>query len=82
MSGRAATLLLVVAATTCGGPFLVIRGGRLSGEVVREPVEDWPSADHRSMELETRPSDPYPVQLNYFVRDGELYIDPGTRSRD
>ncbi len=25
---------------------------------------------------ETRPSDPYSVQLNYIVRDGKLYIDP------
>ena len=60
----------------CGGPFLVLPGGKLSGELVREPVADWSFADTAVLELETRPSDPYSVQLNYIVRDGKLYIDP------
>ena len=28
------------------------------------------------VDLETRPSDPYSVELNYIVMDGKLYIDP------
>ena len=28
------------------------------------------------MDLELSPDDPYSVTLNYFVRDGRLYIDP------
>ena len=32
-------------------------------------------------ELETRPGDPYSVQLNYVVRDGKLYLDPAEGKR-
>ena len=28
------------------------------------------------VDLETRPAEPYSVELNYMVRDGQLYIDP------
>lgn len=66
----------VVAASGCGGPFLVIPGGELSGEVVTEPVDDWSFVDSAFVDLETRPEDPYSVELNYFVVDGKLYIDP------
>ena len=60
----------------CGGPFLIIPGGELSGEVVSERVEDWSFATDHFVDLETRPEDPYSVELNYFVKQGKLYIDP------
>ncbi|MDH3685390.1 MAG: hypothetical protein OEP95_04150 [Myxococcales bacterium] len=60
----------------CGGPFLVFPGGALSGDVVSEPVTDWSFVDDSFVDLETRPSDPYSVELNYFVVDEKLYIDP------
>lgn len=60
----------------CGGPFFLIPGGQLSGEVVNEPVADWSFVTDRFVDLETRPSDPYSVEVNYFVKDGNLYIDP------
>jgi hypothetical protein len=60
----------------CGGPFLIFPGGRLSGEVVTDPVTDWSFADDRFVDLETRPGDPYSVELNYIVKDGKLYLDP------
>ena len=60
----------------CGGPFLVIPGGELSGEVVREPVTDWSFVGDTFVDLETRPDDPYSVELNYFVKQGKLYLDP------
>ena len=63
-------------AIACGGPFLVIPGGELSGEVVLEPVTDWSFASDAFVDLETRPGDPYSVELNYFVRKGQLYVDP------
>ena len=63
-------------ALACGGPFLVFPGGALSGEVVTEPVTDWSFVADRFVDLETRPDDPYSVELNYIVRDGKLYIDP------
>ncbi len=60
----------------CGGPFLVFPGGALRGEVAGEPVSDWSFADDAFIDLETRPGDPYSVELNYVVKDGRLYIDP------
>ena len=71
-----ATVILVFAATACGGPFLVFPGGALRGTVVDARVDDWSFLDATFVELETRPDDPYSVQLNYIVRDGQLYIDP------
>jgi hypothetical protein len=67
---------LVLAVAACGGPFLLIPGGELRGEVASEPVSDWSFADDQFVDLEVRPGDPYSVELNYFVRDGKLYIDP------
>ena len=67
---------LLLCSAGCGGPFLVFPGGALRGEVVSRPGSDWSFLDTRFVELETRPSDPYSVQLNYIVKDGELYIDP------
>ncbi len=64
------------AVLACGGPFLVFPGGALRGEVVSEPPTDWSFVDDRFIDLETRPEDPYSVELNYFVRDGKLYVDP------
>ncbi len=68
-------------AVACGGPFLVVPGGKLSGEEVAEPVADWSFVQDRFVDLETRPDDPYSVELNYFVRDGKLYIDPAEGRR-
>ena len=65
-----------VAALACGGPMLMIPGSSLRGEVVTEPVSDWSFASDRFVDLETRPADPYSVELNYIVRDGLLYLDP------
>lgn len=62
--------------TGCGGPVLVFPGGALSGEVVTEPIADWSFVDDAFVDLETRPGDPYSVELNYVVKDGQLYIDP------
>jgi len=60
----------------CGGPFLLIPGGELRGELVTEPVTDWSFVSDSFVDLEVRPTDPYSVELNYFVREGKLYIDP------
>ena len=65
----------------CGGPFLVFPGGELTGEVVREPVSDWSFVRDWFVDLETRPEDPYSVELNYVVRDGRLYVDPAEGRR-
>jgi len=65
----------------CGGPFLVFPGGELEGEVVEDPVTDWSFVDEPFIDLETRPSAPYSVELNYVVADGKLYIDPAEGRR-
>ena len=83
-SSRAGVLLASVALTAglaCGGPFLVFPGGELSGEVVTEPVTDWSFVTDLFLDLEVRPADPYSVELNYLVRDGQLYIDPAEGRR-
>jgi len=71
-----ASMLIVCLLLGCGGPVLVFPGGKLSGEVVTEPVADWSFVTSSFVDLETRLDDPYSVELNYFVRDGQLYIDP------
>ena len=65
----------------CGGPMLVFPGGALRGDLVTEPVADWSFVDDTFVDLETRPSDPYSVELNYVVKDGQLYIDPAEGKR-
>jgi len=69
-------LVMAVTIGGCSSPFLGLPGGKLRGEVVHEPVEDWSFADSWFLDLETRPDDPYSVELNYVVRDGKLYVDP------
>jgi hypothetical protein len=76
-TGRAGALLLLTSwLVACGGPMLMMPGGALSGEVVTEPVTDWSFVTDTFVDLETRLSDPYSVELNYIVKDGKLYIDP------
>ncbi len=74
-------LLLLPLASGCGGPFFVFPGGELRGEVVDEVPGDWSFLEARWVDLETRPSDPYSVELNYTVLEGRLYIDPAEGRR-
>ena len=75
---RTSVLLPAIAClfVACGGPLLIIPGGELSGREVSEPVTDWSFVTDNFLDLEVRPDDPYSVELNYVVRDGDLYIDP------
>ncbi len=70
--------VLAVALLACGGgPVGMFPGGALRGTVVEAPVGDWSFAeDYGTVDLETRPGDPYSVRVNFVVRDGRLYIDP------
>jgi hypothetical protein len=78
---RSAALIVLTCLLGCGGPFLLFPGGALRGEVVEQPVADWSFADDRFIDVEVRPADPYSVEINYFVRDGRLYIDPAEGRR-
>jgi hypothetical protein len=63
----------------CSGPLGPIPGGRLQGGIIRKPVTDWSfAAAYRHAQVETRPENPYSVTVNYYVADGELYLDIGT----
>ena len=79
--GLAWILVMVSTCLGCGGPIFVIPGGELAGEVVEDPVEDWSFVTDAFVDLELRPEDPYSVELNYFVRDGKLFVDPAEGRR-
>lgn len=68
-------------ATACGGPFLLLPGGALRGEVVETPVTDWSFVEASHVALEVRPTDPYSVNVGYVLRDGRLYVDPAEGRR-
>ena len=68
--------ILVLNGLGCGGPMLVFPGGTLAGSVATAPVDDWTFLTASFVDLETRPENPYSVELNYVVKDGQLYIDP------
>jgi hypothetical protein len=81
MPFRIIPYLVLGLALACGGPFTVFPGGELRGEVVTEPVSDWSFVDSWFLDLETRPEAPYSVEINYIVKDGQLYIDPAEGRR-
>ncbi len=70
------SLILIAVLSGCGGPVFIIPGGTLRGDVVSEPVTDWSFVEESFVDVEFRPDDPYSVELNYFVKQGRLYIDP------
>ena len=62
---RSIRLAFAVAALSlgCGGPVVMLPGGKLSG-TVQPPPADWAfSDDVDNIQLETRPDDPYSVNL-------------------
>ena len=77
MSIRILALLLVLATAGCNGPVLLASGGGLAGEVEASPT-DWSFAgDYGFAQLETRPEDPYSVNIAFTVLAGSLYINAG-----
>ncbi|MCB1685349.1 MAG: hypothetical protein R3E82_19565 [Pseudomonadales bacterium] len=89
-------LLLMFAVAGCAEPFIVLPGKALSGEQT-PPPEDWSKyADVEVVQLETRPEDPYSVNIwavavgpDYYIATGEdgtrwtenLTADPRVRLR-
>jgi hypothetical protein len=77
MKIRLLSLLLAGLVSACGGPLGLLPGGKLAGSV-RPPPADWATAgEYGFAELETRPEEPYSVNIAYTVLDGQLYANAG-----
>jgi hypothetical protein len=77
VSLRLLLLLLSVASAGCNGPTLLLPGGKLDGEIQPAP-SDWAFAgDYGTVQLETRPEDPYSVNIAFTVVGRRLYINAG-----
>ena len=67
--------LLIV--TGCSGPWLLLPGGALEGEVVSAPA-DWASlAPFGTVQLETDPEEPYSVNIAGMLVEGVPQINAG-----
>lgn len=78
MSARGVAGLALALATLACGPMGPVAGGRLDGELVTAPVGDWSFSDAAdTVALETKPDDPYSVNV-WAVADGaKLYVASG-----
>ena len=77
MSFRLLALPLILAALGCNGPMGLLPGGELNGGARPAPA-DWAFAgDSGIVQLETRPEDPYSVNIAFTVLGGRLYINAG-----
>lgn len=77
MTRHLLVFLTLVCLAGCSEPFIVFAGGKLSGEPEAPPA-DWSAlADEETFQLETRPNDPYSVNI-WAVGIGEdVYIGTG-----
>jgi hypothetical protein len=76
----ALTLFACVVGLAGCGPLVMIPGGRLSGEVQPVPV-DWSFSDAvETVQLETRPSDPYSVNIWGVGVGPDFYVASGRAS--
>lgn len=72
--GKSLFLCLVLfGISACGEPFYYFAGGRLSGEETQ--LVELPTSSG-VIQLETFPADPYSVNIEFFLLDGAIYIDP------
>ena len=70
-----AWLLAALLAAGCVGPVGPFAGGPLVGGVlVTAPVESWPFADERILELETDPQDPRSVNMHFVAEGPHLWV--------
>lgn len=68
-------LLSLAAGLACGGPVGPLSGGRLAGNPGPRVVADWSFADEiETAQLETRPADPYSVNIWFAGRGDRLYV--------
>jgi hypothetical protein len=74
---RTFAVLLPLLIAACNGPLPFLSGGALKGEAQPAP-EVWNlEEDFAVCQLETRPKDPYSVNIAYTLVEGRLYINAG-----
>jgi len=77
VSRRAALCALLLLAGGCSDPFVLIPGGALEGPVAPAP-ESWAfSDDVDTVQLETRPGEPYSVNIWATAVGDALYVHAG-----
>lgn len=72
-----AAALGLLALVGCGGPVLVFPGGALEGPVEPPPESFAFARDVGTVQLETRPDDPYSVNINGTVVGHRPYVSAG-----
>jgi hypothetical protein len=71
------SVLLALLLGGCGGPFLLLPGGRLDGETAAAP-DDWSLAETvKTVQLETNPEDPYSVNIWAVGMGPRMYVHAG-----
>ena len=74
---RILMVALCLMLSACNDPFAVMSGGELNGTVSEVP-ESWELDEISALaQLETRPSEPYSINLVYVQMNGQLYIYAG-----
>lgn len=80
MSARAVLLIVSLLAAPiagCDGPFVLLPGGALEGAVAPAPAS-WALTDAvKTIQLETRPADPYSVNIWVVALGEHLYVHAG-----
>ena len=81
-SSRLSLPLAMILLCACGGPIAVFPGGALEGPVKPPPTSFAFARDAGTIQLETRPEEPYSVNIACAVVRDALYISAGAnRSR-
>ena len=74
---RGLAVWVVLLGLTACEPLIMLPGGRLSGEVSPPPATWGFTDDIQVVQLETRPDEPYSVNIAYTQLDGALYVNAG-----
>ena len=81
MRARRFALLCSILVSACG-PFLLFPGGKLDGSVKPTPASFAFASDAGTIQIETRPADPYSVNVACAIVGDRLYVSGGdTKTR-
>ena len=76
MAGRFAAMLVLSFSLACG-PTLLLPGGELNGALSAPPTDWGWTQEVETIQLETRPEDPYSVNIWAVGIDDKLYVHAG-----